>query len=339
METDELKGLRERALAQAAAAESLAALEQVRIAYLGRKGKIPALLKKLGQLPAEERREAGKVLNQLKRELAGLIEKRVGQLSSGEVREEGRFDYTLPGAWRGLGTRHPVSRVIEEAVGIFRRLGFEVAEGPDVETEYYNFDALNTPEDHPSRDIQDTFYLESGGLLRTHTSPVQVRHMERHRPPVRIVAAGRCYRRDVPDATHSTNFHQIEGLYVNKRVSMSELKSDLAFFARELMGRKVQVRFRPHFFPFTEPSVEVDFSCHACGGKGCRLCKRSGWIEIAGAGMVDPSVLEAVDYDPEEYTGYAFGMGIERIAMIMFGINDIRLFYENDRRFLEQFGW
>lgn len=338
MEADELRQLREKALAQAAAADSATELEQVRITYLGRKGKIPALLKQLGQLPPQKRREAGIVLNQLKRELAELIARRAEELSR-EVREERPFDCTLPGEWRGLGTRHPVTRVIEETVGIFRRLGFEVAEGPDMETEYYNFDALNTPEDHPSRDIQDTFYLENGGLLRTHTSPVQVRYMESHRPPVRIVAAGRCYRRDTPDATHSTNFHQIEGLYVNRRVSMSELKSDLAFFARELMGKEVQVRFRPHFFPFTEPSVEVDFSCHACGGRGCRLCKQSGWIEIAGAGMVDPNVLQAVDYDPEEYSGYAFGMGIERIAMIMYGINDIRLFYENDRRFLEQFGW
>jgi len=338
MQLSEIQAMARKALEEAAAAGTEAELEAVRARYLGRKGRIPALLRELGKAPPELRPQAGRELNRLKAELAELIRQRTAELRrKGE--EQRFFDYTLPGDWRGLGTRHPVNRVIVEVVAIFRRLGFAVAEGPDVETEYHNFDALNTPADHPSRDIQDTFYLPGGGLLRTHTSPVQIRYMETHRPPVRVVAPGRCYRRDTPDATHSTNFHQVEGLYVDGRVSLSDLKSDLAFFARELMGAGVRVRFRPHFFPFTEPSVEVDFSCHVCGGRGCRLCKQSGWIEIAGAGMVHPKVLSAVGYDTGKYTGYAFGMGIERIAMILYGVDDIRLFYENDRRFLQQFGW
>jgi phenylalanyl-tRNA synthetase alpha chain len=220
---------------------------------------------------------------------------------------------------------------------IFDRIGFSVATGPDVETVFHNFDALNTPADHPSRDEQDTFYLEDGTLLRTQTSPIQIRHMENHPPPVRIIAPGRAYRRDTPDATHSANFHQIEGLYVDRKVSMADLKSDLSYFAREVLGPQAKVRFRPHFFPFTEPSVEVDFTCHVCSGKGCRVCKDSGWIEIAGAGMVDPDVFQAVGYSPEQVTGYAFGMGVERIAMIMLEIDDIRRLYENDVRFLRQF--
>lgn len=337
LDINRIEDLREEALQMAQFAADETALQAVRLYYLGRKGEIPRLLKQLGSLPPDQRPAVGRALNRLKEELSELIAERAEELKR-VGRRTRFFDYTLPGEWRGLGTTHPISKVIEQVVAIFRRLGFTVAEGPDIETEYYNFDALNTPADHPSRDVQDTFYLEGGELLRTHTSPVQVRYMEAHRPPVRIVAAGRCYRRDTPDATHSTNFHQVEGLYVDERVSLADLKSDLAFFARELMGAGVQVRFRPHFFPFTEPSVEVDFSCRWCGGKGCRICKQSGWLEIAGAGMVDPAVLAAVDYDAEKFSGYAFGMGIERIAMILYGVDDIRLFYENDRRFLEQFG-
>jgi phenylalanyl-tRNA synthetase alpha chain len=224
-------------------------------------------------------------------------------------------------------------RVIE----IFDRIGFTVATGPDVETVFHNFDALNTPADHPSRDEQDTFYLEDGTLLRTQTSPIQIRYMQEHPPPVRIIAPGRAYRRDTPDATHTANFHQVEGLFVDKNVSMADLKGDLTYFASEVLTRDAQVRFRPHFFPFTEPSVEVDFTCHVCKGKGCRVCKNSGWIEIAGAGMVDPDVFNAVGYNPNEITGYAFGMGLERIAMILLEIDDIRRLYENDARFLRQF--
>jgi phenylalanyl-tRNA synthetase alpha chain len=224
---------------------------------------------------------------------------------------------------------------------IFATIGFTLADGPDIEDEFHNFDALNTPEDHPSKDMHDTFYLDTGELLRTHTSPGQIRYMQDHQPPVRILVPGRCYRRDTEDATHSANFHQVEGLYINKEVSMAELKGDLTYFAQQIVGDKAEVRFRPHFFPFTEPSVEVDFTCHVCASKptpkGCRVCKESGWIEIAGAGMVDPNVLKAVGYDPDQVTGYAFGMGIERIAMIMLEIDDIRRLYENDVRFLAQF--
>lgn len=226
---------------------------------------------------------------------------------------------------------------MDDTVAIFRRMGFLVADGPDIETEYHNFDALNTPADHPSRDIQDTFYLPDGRLLRTQTSPVQIRVMENQPPPVRIVCPGRCFRRDTPDATHSMNFHQIEGLYVDRNVSLADLKGTLTMFAHELLGPDVDVRFRPHFFPFTEPSIEYDFSCIICKGRGCRICKNSGWLEISGAGMVDPAVFEAVGYDPEIWTGYAFGMGVERIAMIRYALNDIRILYENDVRFLQQF--
>lgn len=337
MEVAELKALKEAALAEVAAARDLSALETARARYLGRKGRIPAIMEGLRELPAERRREVGRLANELKAALQEAVARRRAELERAAAQQAAWFDPTLPGRWRGLGTRHPISQIIERATDIFASLGFTVAEGPDIETVYHNFDALNTPEDHPSRDPQDTFYLEDGHLLRCHTSPVQIRYMEAHAPPVRIIAPGRCYRRDTPDATHSANFHQIEGLFVSERVSLADLKGDLAYFARELMGPRVKVRFRPHFFPFTEPSVEVDFSCHACGGSGCRVCKQSGWIEIAGAGMVHPNVFRAVGYDPEAVTGYAFGMGIERIAMVLYDIHDIRLFYENDVRFLRQF--
>ena len=243
----------------------------------------------------------------------------------------------MPGRWPRQGRLHPITQLIDRTSAIFRRMGFVVADGPDIETEYYNFDALNTPPDHVSRDLGDTFYLPGGLLLRTQTSAVQARYMEQRQPPVRIVCPGRCYRRDTTDATHSANFHQIEGLYVDAKVSLADLKSDIDHFARELMGPAVKSRFRAHFFPFTEPSVEVDFSCHMCGGTGCRVCKQSGWIEIMGAGMVDPNVFQMAGYDPENVTGYAFGMGIERLAMILFGIDDIRRLYENDVRYLAQF--
>jgi len=338
MNVQELTALKQTALAEATAASDLASLEAVRIKYLGRNGRVPEIMDNLRNIPAEERRDVGRLANEFKNELQNLIHSRKQDLQESAISTEAAaFDCTLPGRWRGLGTRQPVTQVIERAIGIFRSMGFTVADGPDVETEYYNFDALNTPADHPSRDTQDTFYLKTGHLLRTQTSPVQIRVMEKQKPPVRIIAPGRCYRRDTTDATHSANFHQIEGLYVDRNVSMAELKGDLTYFARQLMGPGVNIRFRPHFFPFTEPSVEYDFSCHVCGGKGCRVCKFSGWIEISGAGMVNPKVFEIVGYDPEVVTGYAFGMGVERIAMILYGIPDIRMLYENDVRFLEQF--
>ncbi len=336
MNAQDILALKAEALAAAQAAGDAAALEQVRVRYLGRKGLLPAIMNGLKEAPAAERPALGQQANALKQELTAALEARRAVLSAAAVPAPlAEFDPTLPGRWRGLGVLHPITRVIADAVRIFDTLGFTVADGPDIETEYHNFDALNTPADHPSRDTQDTFWLDDGRLLRTQTSPVQIRVMESRPPPVRIIAPGRCYRRDTTDATHSANFHQIEGLYVDRRVSMADLKGDITWFAQRLMGPDVKVRFRPHFFPFTEPSVEYDFSCHLCGGRGCRVCKQAGWIEISGAGMVNPKVLRRVGYDPDAVTGYAFGMGVERIAMIRYGIPDIRLLYENDVRFLE----
>lgn len=326
-------------------ASSLAALEAVttqeasdavRIRYLGRNGLIPALVKQMKEVPPADRPAFGKALGEWRAALEKALVAKAEAAQANAAPVAG-FDVTLPGRWRAEGVIHPVSRVIEEAAEIFHRLGFTVADGPDIETKFNNFTALNTAPHHPSMDASDTFWFDAETLLRTQTSPVQIRTMLENQPPVRIVNPGRCYRRDTTDATHSANFHQIEGLYVDTRpVSLADLKSTLGYFAREMMGPDIGVRFRPHFFPFTEPSVEVDFTCHVCKGKGCRVCKNSGWIEIAGAGMVDPRVYEHVGYDPEKVYGYAFGMGVERIAMIKYGIPDIRFLYENDIRFLSQ---
>jgi len=335
MKASEIRSSMEKALEEAREAATLQELERVRVSYLGRNGLVSEIMKGLGSLDKSERADAGRAANEFKDNLCRVIEERRSQLQETASKAGAYFDYTLPGRWRGLGSRHPISAVIEEAARIFGRLGFTVAEGPDVETAYHNFEALNTPAHHPSLSPSDTFWLDTGELLRTQTSPVQIRVMESRKPPVRVITPGRCYRRDTTDATHSANFHQIEGLYVDRKVSLADLKGVMAYFAREMMGPKVAVRFRPHFFPFTEPSVECDFSCHMCNGSGCRVCKNSGWIEIAGAGMVDPRVFRAVGYDEEIFSGYAFGMGIERIAMIKFGVRDIRLFYENDVRLLE----
>ncbi|MBN2703150.1 MAG: phenylalanine--tRNA ligase subunit alpha [Pontiellaceae bacterium] len=336
MNLQDLIALKEKALNEAQTASDAAALEAVRIAYLGRKGKLPEIMQDLRNVSPEERPMFGKTANELKNELADMIKSKQSNFSDSGAASAG-FDLTQPGQWQGLGTRHPITQITDRITQIFQTLGFTVADGPDVETVWNNFDALNTPADHPSRDEQDTFYLENGDLMRCHTSPVQVRYMMAHQPPVRIISPGRCYRRDTPDATHSANFHQIEGLFVDENVSLADLKGTLSYFARELMGPNVKVRFRPHFFPFTEPSVEVDFTCHVCQGKGCRVCKNSGWIEILGAGMVDPNVFNAVGYDSSKLSGFAFGMGIERITMILYGIHDIRNLYENDVRFLSQF--
>jgi phenylalanyl-tRNA synthetase alpha chain len=311
-------------------------LESIRVKLLGKKGELTELLRSVGTLPAEERPIFGRKVNELKERLDRLIRERLAELKRPEARR--RLDLSLPGRAYFAGSLHPINIIIDEVVRIFTSMGFEIAGGPEIESEYYNFDALNTPEDHPARDIQDTFYLQKKGyLLRTHTSPVQIRVMESQRPPVRIIAPGKCFRRDAIDATHFICFHQVEGLYVDRDVSLADLKGVLTVLARELFRQDVKIRFRPHFFPFTEPSVEYDFSCTFCGGKGCKICKNTGWIEISGAGMVHPEVFKAVGYDPERWQGYAFGMGIERIAMIKFGIDDIRLFYENDLRFLSQF--
>ena len=313
-------------------------LEEVRIEFLGRKGLLPALTSEMRTLTPEERPAAGKALNQAKQKINSLFSEAESKLSnSNDGDDSSSIDITLPGRKTNLGSKHPITKIIDECSKVFRRMGFVVADGPEIETVYNNFDALNTPKDHPSRDQLDTFYFDDGRLLRTQTSPVQIRTMENSEPPIRIVAPGRCFRRDTPDATHSMNFHQIEGLYIDKDVSLADLKSVLITFAHELFGPDVNIRLRPHFFPFTEPSVEYDFSCIMCKGKGCNVCKNSGWLEIAGAGMVDPEVLQNVGYDPEIWSGFAFGMGIERIAMIKYRINDIRLLYENDIRFLKQF--
>jgi phenylalanyl-tRNA synthetase alpha chain len=336
MDPKQIDSEREAAVRSIAAADA-DALEALRIATLGRKGCLAGWMDLLQSVPREQKPELGRVLNAFKVQVQTAVDLRRSELEAVQRPRPG-LDTSLPGDWRGLGSRHPIPAMIERACAIFRSLGFTMAEGPDVEDVFHNFDALNTPEDHPSREPQDTFYLQDGSLLRCHTSPVQARYMQAHPPPVRIVAPGRCYRRDTPDATHSANFHQIEGLYVDREVSLSDLKGDLTHFAREMMGPGVQIRFRPHFFPFTEPSVEIDFSCHVCGAKGCRVCKQSGWIEIAGAGLVHPNVFRAVGYDPETVSGYAFGMGVERLAMILHGVGDIRLLYENDVRYLSQFG-
>jgi phenylalanyl-tRNA synthetase alpha chain len=339
----ELDSQQARSLAEVAAAADAAALEQARIRYLGRNGLLPAVIKGMKDVPQAERPEFGKRAQAWRAALeAALAERLAGFGAAGDA--EPAFDASLPGRWPAPGAKHPVSRVIEETAAIFARLGFTVADGPDIEDRFHNFTALNTPAHHPSMDASDTFWLTDNLLLRTQTSPIQIRMMEGHTPPVRIITPGRTYRRDTTDATHSANFHQIEGLYVDTEpVSLADLKSTLAYYAREMMGSGTGVRFRPHFFPFTEPSVEVDFTCHVCGGKGCRVCKQSGWIEIAGAGMVDPRVYEHVNrsrgdraYDPAAVYGYAFGFGVERIAMIKYGIPDIRWLYENDVRFLGQ---
>ncbi len=337
MTLEEIRELRHQSVAAVEAAGTAAELEALRIRYLGRNGCIPALMKGLRDTPPELRAAAGRETNALRDAVQKTLAARAAALAAPADDAEPPFDLTLPGCWRAPGALHPVSQVIDEVARIFGRLGFSVADGPDIENRFNNFEALNTPPHHPSRDPADTFWLDDELLLRTQTSPVQIRVMLSTPPPVRIVNPGRCYRRDTTDATHSANFHQVEGLYVDTvPVSLADLKSTLAHFAHEMMGPAVKVRFRPHFFPFTEPSVEVDFSCHLCGGRGCRVCKHSGWIEIAGAGMVDPRVYEKVGY-PRDSHGYAFGMGVERIAMIRHGITDIRLLYENDLRYLRQF--
>ena len=326
----------EEAKSRCSAAKSQAEIEAVRIDYLGRNGLFPELSRQMGSIPAEERRETGGAFNTGRTAIQQFMDEAVARFANSS-QDDDAIDLTLPGRRQMAGRKHPISRLAEECVAIFRRMGFIAVDGPEIESIYHNFDALNTPKDHPSRDPQDTFYFPDGRILRSQTSPVQIRVMETHEPPVRIVAPGRVFRRDTPDATHGMNFHQIEGLYVDRNVSMADLKSVLQDFAREMFGPDVRIRLRPHFFPFTEPSVEYDFSCVVCGGKGCNVCKHSGWIEIAGAGMVDPQVFRNVGYDPNEWSGYAFGLGIERLAMLRFHIPDLRFLYENDVRFLEQF--
>jgi phenylalanyl-tRNA synthetase alpha chain len=335
-----------KAFREITATESEEALQGVRVALLGRKGEITTLLQKVRELPLEERPRAGRIGNTLKRLAEKWLEAKGTELERGVLERTLRsesFDITLPARYLPRGRSHLITRTMEEIEDVFIGLGYEIVEGPEVELDYYNFEALNTPEDHPSKSLQDTFYVESeaGGrgevLLRTHTSPVQVRVMESRKPPLFVISPGRTYRRDVPDATHSPMFHQVEGFAVDKGITFGDLKGTLEFFARAIFGEERDVRFRPHFFPFTEPSAEVDVSCIICEGKGCRICKYSGWLEILGSGMIDPNVFAYVGYDPERYSGFAFGMGVERIALLKHGIPDIRMFFENDLRFLSQF--
>lgn len=338
MNTNDVLALKDSAVAEVAAAADLAGLDALRVKYLGRNGLLPQIMAAIKDVPPADKKLFGQTANTFKNEVQTAVDARKEVLAAqAEAAKSASFDYTLPGQWPATGSRHPISQIVERATAIFRTLGFTVADGPDLESPFNNFDALNVPPDHPSRDSKDTFYLDDGRLLRTHTSPVQIRVMQSRTPPLRIIAPGRCYRRDTTDATHSANFHQIEGLYIDRKVSLADLKGDITYFAQQLMGADVKVRFRTHFFPFTEPSVEYDFSCHVCGGKGCRVCKHSGWIEISGAGLVNPKVLKSAGIDPDAWQGYAFGMGVERIAMILYGIPDIRFLYDNDARFLAQF--
>ena len=320
-------------------ADSEAALQDVRVRFLGRKGELTAIMKGMGQLSSEERPVVGAAANRVKEELEILFDRRLNEIRDSEIRlrlERERIDISLPGRRSFSGSKHPITLVTEEIVEIFSALGFSVEEGPEVEKDFYNFEALNMPKDHPARDMQDTFYISDDVVLRTHTSPVQIRTMLRHAPPVRVIAPGTVYRRD-SDITHSPMFHQIEGFLVDHHVTFGDLKGILTTFVNQFFGQGVGVRFRPSFFPFTEPSAEVDIQCVICGGSGCRVCKNSGWLEILGSGMIDPAVFKAVDYDPDRFSGFAFGMGLERIAMLKFGVNDLRLFFENDLRFLRQF--
>ena len=311
-------------------------VEKIRVKYLGRKGVITSLLKQVAALPNDQKPVFGKLLNNLKTNITTRISEKSASIKPLK-RAEAKLDISLPGIKPVVGSKHPLTLITQEIKEIFFGLGFETVTGPEIETEYYNFEALNTPEDHPARDEHDSFYITDKILLRTHTSPVQIRTMEKQKPPVRVIAPGRCFRRDAIDATHSPIFHQVEGLAVDKDITFGDLKGVLEVFAKQLFGRQTKIRFRPDFFPFTEPSAEYAFSCVNCKGKGCRICKNTGWLEIGGAGMVDPEVFKMVHYDAEKYSGFAFGMGIERIAMIKYHIHDIRMFFENDLKFLRQF--
>jgi phenylalanyl-tRNA synthetase alpha chain len=322
------------------AAADVQSIEDVRIRFLGKKGELTQILRSMGEFSPEERKEFGMKANKVRDEITSLIDEKKAALGEAgkfaKFRAE-RIDVTEPGRDLHIGVVHPITQTIDRITQIFASLGYSVTEGPEVETVFYNFDALNAAPNHPSRDLSDTFYITDDILLRTQTSPVQVRTIMSKEPPLKVISPGRCFRTDTPDATHSPMFHQVEGLLVDEGVTMADLKGTLDTFAKRMFGDDVKTKFRPHFFPFTEPSAEMDMSCFACHGAGCRVCKGSGWIEILGCGMVHPNVLAVGGIDTEKYTGFAFGMGVERIAMLRHGIEDIRLFYENDLRFLEQF--
>lgn len=338
---EELEKLHHKALDDIAAAETLDALFALKSRLLGKKGKLTAYFTRLRELPDDQRPEFGKEVNRVKQELESEIEARRKRIAEKTVEKklgEARLDITLPGLRPRTGHLHPLTRITDEIIDIFMGLGFDVVEGPEVETDYFNFEALNLHKDHPARDEQDSFYITPQLLMRTQTSPVQIRTMlDRGEPPVQVIAPGRTFRRDAVDASHSPVFHQVEGLLVDRHITLSHLKAVLFHFAREMFGPKTEARFRPDFFPFTEPSVEMAISCTVCGGEGCSVCSRTGWLEILGSGVVHPQVIRNGGLDPDECTGFAFGMGVERIAMLKHGIDDIRLFYENDVRFLKQF--
>ena len=350
---ERLKQIQDQALSEiSSSGASLEAIETIRIKYLGRKGIITELFKKMAEVPAAERAEVGSLVNLLKNKVTKALDEKASSLSGAEDGRGEKIDITLPGISAPLGKLHPITKTISEICGIFISLGFKVVEGPEIETEYYNFETLNIPLEHPSRDAFDTFYLDQKDtedhkhtfLLRSHTSPVQARFMEKNKPPFSIIVPGKVFRPDATDASHSFMFHQVEGLVVGDNIRFSDLKGVLTGFAKSMFGKSTKMRFRPSFFPFTEPSAEVDISCAICSGapiqadgKRCSVCGGKGWLEILGAGMVNPKVFEHVGYNPEKVTGFAFGMGVERIAMLKYGINDIRLFFENDVRFLRQF--
>ncbi|WP_296627830.1 phenylalanine--tRNA ligase subunit alpha [uncultured Negativibacillus sp.] len=336
----QLEAIEKQAFAELESAQDLKALDAVRVKYLGKKGELTAILKQMGKLSAEERPVIGQLANQIRAQIEEKLEETKTELE-GKMLDQRlateTLDVTMPGKRSVLGKKHPISIVLDELKEIFMGMGFDVAQGPEVELDYYNFEALNIPKDHPARDTQDTFYINDNVVLRTQTSPMQIRVMEKQKPPIRIIAPGRVYRSDALDATHSPLFHQVEGLVVDKNITMADLKGTLEVFVKRLYGEDSVVRFRPHHFPFTEPSAELDVQCFNCHGEGCRLCKGEGWIEILGCGMVHPKVLENCGIDPEEYSGFAFGIGLERLVMRRYNIDDLRLFYENDVRFLNQF--
>lgn len=337
---EQIKALREQAMQQLQTLSQPGELEDFRVKVMGKKGSLTGLLRGMGALPAEERPKMGQLVNQVRAELEEALEARAAAVRAAQqtarLKHE-TLDVTMPGRHGKKGGLHPLNIVLEDLIDIFQSMGFDVVDGPEVETEYYNFEALNLPADHPARDMQDTFFLSNSLLLRSQTSAAQIRTMEDRKPPIRIICPGRVYRADEVDATHSPVFHQVEGLVVDKGITMCDLKGCLEQFAHEIYGPETKVKFRPSFFPFTEPSVEVDVTCSECGGKGCRVCKGSGWIEILGAGMVHPNVLRGCGIDPEVYSGFAFGIGLDRLTTTRYKISDIRLLFENDQRFLEQF--
>ena len=336
----QLNKILEQAREQLVKAETMAQTDEIRVKLLGKKGQLTEILRGMGKLSPEERKTTGQMANKVRAEIETLLEKKFSEVKAAAKEAKFRLekiDVTEPGHEVNVGVKHPLTITMDEISKVFMNMGFSIVEGPEVETVFNNFDALNAGPNHPARDMTDTFYISEDILLRTQTSPVQVRTLMKQKPPIKVISPGRCFRCDTPDATHSPMFHQIEGLVVDEGITMADLKGTLDSFAKQLFGTATRTKFRPHHFPFTEPSAEMDVSCFKCGGKGCRVCKGSGWIEILGCGMVHPHVLKVGNIDTEKYTGFAFGMGVERVAMLKYGVDDIRLFYENDMRFINQF--